>query len=184
MYYTNIYGHFNYEFLYEEAVNKFSSDSVFVEIGAYQGKSTCFLAETILKSGKNIKFFVIDNWKGHPSDIDLAKEYERFGDVFSIFNSNMQKAGVANIIETIRGDSAESSIHFNDDSVDFVYIDAAHDYNSVIKDVKSWLPKVKRGGILAGHDYGNTGSGVHTAVDELLGKQNLRVVDNIWIYNK
>jgi hypothetical protein len=42
---------------------------------------------------------------------------------------------------------------FPDESLDFVYIDANHEYSYVVEDIKLWYPKVKKGGIVAGHDY-------------------------------
>ena len=42
---------------------------------------------------------------------------------------------------------------FKDESLDFVYIDGAHDYKNVYKDLKAWSKKVKKGGIVAGDDY-------------------------------
>jgi len=181
MYYTRIHGHFNFEFLYDEVVNKFDSGATFVEIGAYLGKSTCYLSERILASKKSFKFYVIDNWIGHPSDVNLAKEIKELGgDVYDKFESNMKSAGVFNILNTIRGDSSESADRFSDNSVDFVFIDAAHDRDSVKKDISAWLPKVKKGGILAGHDYGNKETAVKEVVDEFFGDR-VKVIDNTWI---
>lgn len=181
MYYSNIHGHFNFEFLYEEVINRFQSGSIFVEIGAYLGKSTCFLAEKIISSGKDIKFNVIDNWVGHPSDIGLTEEIKKLGDIYAIFLDNMIKAGVIDKLNIIRGDSSESAVMFQNSSVDFVFIDAAHDYVSVQKDINAWLPKMKPNSILAGHDYGNSETQVKKAVDNLFGDK-VKVIDNTWIY--
>lgn len=49
--------------------------------------------------------------------------------------------------------SLEAAQEFNDESLDFVYIDADHSYKSVVEDIQAWKQKVKRGGILSGHDY-------------------------------
>jgi len=182
MYYSKIYGHFNYEFLYDEVVSSFSPGSTFVEIGAYLGKSSCYLAEKIISSGKNINLHIIDNWVGHPSDSCLASEIAKFGDVYSIFIDNMTKAGVLNKMNIIRGDSAESARLFADDSLDFVFIDAAHDYESVKKDISAWLPKMKTRSILAGHDYNDIDPPeVKLAVHYVLGDR-IEVKENIWIY--
>jgi predicted O-methyltransferase YrrM len=53
----------------------------------------------------------------------------------------------------LRNSTVEAAAYFADESVDFVYVDARHDYTSVKQDLETWWPKVKRGGILAGHDY-------------------------------
>ena len=42
---------------------------------------------------------------------------------------------------------------FKDDFIDMIYIDGDHRYDYVINDIKLWLPKIKKGGIIAGHDY-------------------------------
>lgn len=55
--------------------------------------------------------------------------------------------------EFIEKDSVEASKQFDDGSLDFVYIDADHSYDSVKSDIQAWLPKVKHGGLLCGHDY-------------------------------
>ena len=44
---------------------------------------------------------------------------------------------------------------FEDNSIDFVYVDARHDYKGVLEDLRLYWPKVRQGGILAGHDYLN-----------------------------
>ena len=50
-------------------------------------------------------------------------------------------------------DSVEAAAEVADGSVDFVYIDADHTYNSVKRDIDAWLPKVKPGGVIGGHDF-------------------------------
>ncbi len=52
--------------------------------------------------------------------------------------------------------SVEASGIFSDGFLDFVYLDAKHDYRSVWADLTAWYPKVKSGGIFAGHDYKNS----------------------------
>lgn len=73
-----------------------------------------------------------------------------------------------------------------DESLDMVYIDADHSYEEVRKDILKWVPKVKMGGIVSGHDYNpNGGFGVHLAVNELVNNFQLQpddasVDNNIW----
>jgi predicted O-methyltransferase YrrM len=70
--------------------------------------------------------------------------------------------------EFIREPSREAVKRFEDNSLDFVYIDANHSYESAKEDIMLWSQKVKEGGIVAGHDYLDTnGYGVKRAVDEL-----------------
>jgi hypothetical protein len=61
------------------------------------------------------------------------------------------------------GRSPDAAIDFDDESFDIVYIDAEHDYDSVLKDIKAWKPKAKY--VIAGHDF-HVFPGVKKAVDE------------------
>jgi predicted O-methyltransferase YrrM len=62
----------------------------------------------------------------------------------------------------------EASKLFEDGSLDGVFIDADHSYEAVKQDIQNWLPKIRVGGILAGHDYNSTFQEVMKAVNELL----------------
>jgi predicted O-methyltransferase YrrM len=72
----------------------------------------------------------------------------------------------------IRSGSEDGSKNVLDESLDFVYIDADHTYESVKKDLSLWIPKVRKGGVVMGHDYFDGeykgfNFGVKKAVDEL-----------------
>jgi hypothetical protein len=72
---------------------------------------------------------------------------------------------------------------FPDKYFDLVFIDADHEYESVKADITAWLPKVRKGGVLAGHDYGIQKKffGVAQAVDEIFG-ENISIADfAVWI---
>jgi hypothetical protein len=63
---------------------------------------------------------------------------------------------------------------FEDESIDFVFIDANHTYEFVSKDIAAFLPKMKKGGIMAGHDFNGAHPGVVQAVIEaFIGDINL-----------
>lgn len=82
----------------------------------------------------------------------------------------------------VRKRSMEAVSDFQDESLDFVFVDANHKYEYVKEDVNSWWPKIKPGGLLVGHDYnGNMERkhklwGVKRAVDEFADKNGLEVV--------
>ena len=76
--------------------------------------------------------------------------------------------------------SVEAAEKVEDGSFDFVYIDARHDYDSVLEDLEAWCAKVRPGGIMAGHDYvdGDLPEGefyVKSAVDEFFGAREIPV---------
>ena len=76
----------------------------------------------------------------------------------------------------ISADGSEGySKKIKDSSIDMVYIDANHNYDSVKRDLGLWGPKVKQGGFICGHDYCQTFDGVIKAVDEYVANHNLTV---------
>ncbi|MDP3920788.1 MAG: class I SAM-dependent methyltransferase [Candidatus Omnitrophota bacterium] len=75
--------------------------------------------------------------------------------------------------QILRMASTQAAPQFADESLDFVFIDANHAYSAVKEDIEHWWPKVKKGGLFAGHDYLDgdlpTGDyGVKQAVNELI----------------
>lgn len=175
--------------VYEEQVKKAKDGAHFVEVGAWLGKSTTFMAVEIINSGKDIQFDVVDAW--FPVDeylinavnkhtkpnqyVKLKKRLANKESTYGIFLENIKP--VRSTIGTIyHMKSTRAAEEYEDASLDFVYIDAAHDYDNVIADIKAWLPKVKPGGTLAGHDYGSIG--VYRAVNEVFKKEQIKIVNN------
>jgi hypothetical protein len=77
----------------------------------------------------------------------------------------------------IQLDSISAATNFMDASVDVIYIDADHSYESVKSDLNIWYPKIRDGGFICGHDYqvsGGTWPGVTKAVDEFVSFNSLK----------
>jgi predicted O-methyltransferase YrrM len=160
-FYKNIHGWFNYPNFYKRMVDRMVDGSHCVEVGTWMGASAAFMAVEIINSGKNVKFDCVDTWKG---SVEHCNVQEVINDtLFEKFLSNIEP--VKHIINPIRMNSVTAAGLYNNESLDFVFIDACHDYEAVKKDVEAWYPKVKRGGIISGHDY-NTWDGVTRAVNE------------------
>lgn len=162
---------FTYPNIYAMAVNGAHANAKFVEVGSWKGRSSCFMAVEILNSGKNIEFYCVDTWKG--SEEHQEMDIIHSDNLYQEFIKNIEP--VSNIIKPIRMDSLDASKTFEDETLDFVFIDAAHDYESVKKDIIHWYPKVKKNGILAGHDYAPSW-GVKRAVDEWAAENNIDIV--------
>jgi len=78
-------------------------------------------------------------------------------------------------VERIVKISTEASKDVPDNSLDLVYIDANHEYEFVMDDIKYWLPKIKKGGIICGHDYDiDSRDGVRKAVEDSFDRYNLQ----------
>lgn len=181
--YGDIIGFFDFSDVYTEAVNKYKTiDSpVFVEIGAYLGKSTAYMCYVIKNSGNsNFKFHTVDTFKGAPSDIAMVKLAEENGGTFrSLFEQNLRHCGLLNYVNIIESDSVKAASLFEDNSVDFLFIDGAHEEESVIADIKAWKPKMKKGSTIAGHDW--LQDGVKSAVNKTLKDVSSR--NQSWIVN-
>jgi hypothetical protein len=155
---------FTYPNLYKDMVKKYSDGDTFVEVGAWKGKSTAYICVELANANKKIDFFVVDTWNGsaeHKANPEITNLYD-------IFISNMKS--LENFYHPMRMTSLEAAEKFADNSIDFIFIDASHEYQDVYNDLKAWYPKLKNGGIMAGHDYypkQPTWGGVHKAVNEL-----------------
>ena len=67
------------------------------------------------------------------------------------FLSNIEP--VKHIINPIKMKSVDAAKLYDDSSLDLVFIDAGHEFEHVVDDIKAWLPKIRPYGIIAGHDY-------------------------------
>jgi hypothetical protein len=91
---------------------------------------------------------------GVSADFDLMQTpFTADGKGFDKVLDNIKVAKVDGMITAICQDSAEAALQFENESINGIWIDAAHDYNSVVKDLAAWYPKVKLEGIFSGHDW-------------------------------
>lgn len=140
---------------------------------------------------------ILDRWQGRELiSIDPWREFapEVYADVTNVRQSAQDKSYEEASARLARfGDrstiwrltSLEAAERIDDGSLDFVYIDARHDYASVLEDIGAWYPKVRRGGIVAGHDYldGEREQGIHgvkSAVQEFFGARGHRVTSTFF----
>nr|MBC8284219.1 class I SAM-dependent methyltransferase [Nitrospinota bacterium] len=133
-FYKNIEGWFTFPHLYSKAVESSIGDSHFVEVGCWKGQSSAYMAVEIINSGKKIKFDVVDTFKGSIEHIDEnSPAFEPIlkseGTIRGVFEENIKP--VKSNINILEMASQEASLLYEDTSLDFVFIDAAHDYESV-----------------------------------------------------
>lgn len=180
-FYTKIEGWFTFPHMYQWMVQTYPSGSHFVEIGSWYGQSSAFMAVEIANSGKNIRFDCVDTWKGSEEHADM--EDVKADRLYSKFLKNMEP--VVGYYNPIRTTSLEAASLYKDGSLDFVFIDADHAYESVKADIAVWYPKVKIGGHIAGHDYiAKDWYGVVQAVDEFFAGKNVVKSEYSWVYFK
>jgi len=174
--FDNIEGTFTFPTLYKDMVARFPSGSFFVEVGCYVGKSLSFLIEEVENSGKQMNIISVDLFVDLDNNFDLARMNKFLNNMFTVSDK-------FNLIE---GDSFKLASKFLDNTLYFVFIDANHNYEYVKKDILAWFPKVKEGGVLAGHDYSSDFCGVIEAVGEIFGTDwNKKYINELcWLYEK
>jgi hypothetical protein len=122
-----------------------------IEIGVQSGT---FANECLSKWPSFEQYFGIDLWaeqknyKDH-ANINQNEQDKKYETTLRLLTS---KYGIEKI-KLIRNYSTNAVVLFQDESIDFIYVDARHDYCGVYEDLKNYYPKLKCNGIMAGHDY-------------------------------
>jgi peptidoglycan/xylan/chitin deacetylase (PgdA/CDA1 family) len=157
--------------IYARQVARAEAGSVFVELGAWKGRGTAFMGVEIANSGKAIRFFTVDHWRGGDDEGHALDEDVQAGRLYETFLANI--APVSEHVVAIRAETVEAAEQFEDGSVDFVFVDAGHSYEDARADLAAWWPKVKQGGVMAGDDW--LEDGVQRAASEFFGAEGLEV---------
>jgi hypothetical protein len=169
-YYQNIEGFFTWPDLYVDAVRNVPDNAVMVEVGVLKGKSFSHLMTEIHNSGKNIRAYAVDDFK-------TLMGWKWDENVREAFTLNLAPHGGK--YQTIIDSSTNAAAMFSYNIVDFLFLDASHDYESVKKDIEAWLPKMKPGSVMAGHDYTDDWEGLKKAVHEVFGDR-VQVLNDCW----
>ena len=153
------------------------------EVGVWAGEMSAHM----LRFRPTLHLTMVDNWLPHK---ERPKAYIASGDPLAycpeaeMLNA-MREAEARTAFATdrrhiIRAASVDAARDMAPASLDFVFVDADHSYGSVSADIAAWLPTLKPGGLLCGHDYRIPGEhnrrgwpGVVRAVDEFIAAHSL-----------
>lgn len=119
-----------------------------VEVGTHRGE---FAAHLALKWDCR-RLYCVDNYASGYSDRDPVSSSDREEDYEAAKAALEGNAFICGKVRLLRTSSQDASGIFDKDALNFVYIDANHEREEFEKDLGLWFPKVKPGGILAGHD--------------------------------
>ena len=139
---------------FPEFLNEYELKGIGAEIGVQNGS----YSEIILNKWKGTTLFSIDAW--------LQFEETEYRDVANVSDEihlinyaatcmKLRRFGDRSII--LRMTSEEAAKIIPKKTLDFCYIDANHSYDGVVKDLELWIPKIKIGGIICGHDFREDG---------------------------
>jgi hypothetical protein len=151
-----------------------------VEIGVFEGAATEIFA------GSFKKVYAVDPW-----DSRLDPYYAKFAFDMKFHENNFDKNVLSkfNNIVKYKMTSKEASKLFENESLDFVYIDGNHIYESVKEDIEIWFPKIKTGSYIGGDDFDVTQKiehirGVYKAIMELFNGPDMTFPDTSWVIKK
>jgi len=146
------------------------------EVGVFKGNTSA----TLCKTFPGLKMIMVDLWKEWPADSPYGSEHLDMGKLsqkeWDEIKAHAKKvmSGYSHVI--IEKSSVDAANDISDGLLDFAYLDANHLYRDVQSDIEAWLPKIKTGGLLCGHDYGGYSDrigrwGVKRAVDQKFGSK-------------
>lgn len=180
-FYQTINGFMNHRntVLLDHVILQFPAGGVWVELGSWTGRSAAYCAVELINQGKLGHFACVDTFQGGP-------EYDQntVRSLRDIFYNNLTP--VRDRITVHEMISWQAADFYEDNSVDFCYVDAGHDYESVTKDLQSWWPKIRRGSYFAGDDYTKGYPGLQQAVWDFFKPLNIRVrrMGRCWLVTK
>ena len=150
------------------------------EIGVLKGSYSEWLCHVV----RGLKLYLVDPYSYY-------KEYseQRLQDELDDFESEARERLRRYDVEFVKKFSMDAVKDFKDGSLDFVYIDANHEYKWVKEDIVEWSKKVRSGGIVSGHDYSSYHfKGVVRAVDEWVKHNKISplflIGNKTWFYIK
>lgn len=145
------------------------SNPLAAEIGVWRGEN----AAEMLNVDLELKLWAIDsyaNLEAHDSYVSLAN----IDGLIKLADYTLEP--YEDRVVKVRKNSEDAVGDFKDGFFDYVYIDGDHTYEPVLRDCRLWWPKVKAGGMLAGHDI--TMDSVKGAVEKFALENNLKVCIN------
>jgi len=151
--------------------------TVGAEIGISRGKMT----KQVLNLMTDIEtYYCVDPWIDDEDYFEAINEHFDFNEIYQSYRNNTHKFRDKIVELRMKGTEAVKMIPAG--SLDFCFIDANHLYRHIKNDIEIWSPKVRKGGLLGGHDYGWKHKGVKKAVDELLPEAFTVKEGNCWTW--
>jgi hypothetical protein len=184
-----LWGWYSFQSFYTRMAEWIRPRGRVVEIGTHHGRSICHLTTMLKSMNKQPEVFAIDNYglsydKESNANDDKIYSFEHPRGYYLKNVQNFKSMGLGEI-NIIPNKSEAAYSYFEDNSIDFLYIDGSHRYKHVVKDIDAYYPKVRPGGIISGHDYDKDFDGVIRAVDERFGADQVKIhPGTVWSFTK
>jgi len=122
------------------------------KVGLEVGVQRAEFAEYICSHFPGLKYYGVDSWTPYAGYTDIVASRHGQEDFDALYEVSKQKLAPYDAT-LIKNWSVEAAKGFDDESLDFVYIDGNHQFEFITADIAAWLPKVRKEGMLCGHDY-------------------------------
>lgn len=126
-----------------------------VEIGVNRGRNM----ERVLQQCPDFQWIAVDDWRVGYEGMEAKQRKAQRADFMQV---KARWPGNITLIEA----GSEEAVGLVNGPVDFVFVDGDHEYEGCLADIDLWLPKIRPGGVMAGHDFGDRFPGVEKAVRE------------------
>jgi hypothetical protein len=181
-FYHTIDGFMNHrnQAMLDRVISEFPPGGTWVELGSWTGKSAAYCVVELMRQQRLGPFYCVDNWSGGHANYDV----DTLSNVRDIFCRNMLP--ISQHVTMMEHVSWQAAQQFADLSVDFCYVDAGHDYDSVTNDLTAWWPKIREGAYFGGDDYTKGYAELQQAVWDFFGPKDIRVsrMGRCWIVKK
>ena len=140
------------EFL-TDMMSRLPEDALIVEVGTFKGKATAVMALACLDTSRRIvavdPFVEYEHHSGNPASLALGL-HQTWEGVYKDFLATFEEVP---FVAHIRKTSERAAIEWDGGEIDFIWIDGSHKASMVKIDLELWVPFIKKGGIVSGHDW-------------------------------
>lgn len=151
------------------------------EVGVYKGQTS----KALLEAFPDLYLALVDPWKEWEEGASYRKHkrtgshtQEKWDKVYFEAMQNIAGNWKSSVYKMT---SEEAAKLFKDESLDFCFLDGNHVYENVKQDIELWTPKIRKGGLFVGHDWGGRYRGVKKAVTRAFRKEDLLLPgDRVW----
>lgn len=154
---ANTPGWFDWEPFYDRMVETAPPGSILVELGVFCGKSLKYLGRAAKRANKGLRVVGVDTFQGSPEFPGRVfvngEQPPGPGWTLGWAYAEILAEDLFDTVSLLVSDSTRAAGLFADGSVHMAFVDAAHEYEAVKADIAAWWPKIKPGGMLAGHDF-------------------------------
>lgn len=155
----------------EELLTLIPKNTIGAEIGVFEGEFSKLIIDTVQPK----KFYMVDLFTGSMVSGDKNGNNMKTISLDESYNRLIEQYKSNDKVDVFKGKSQDFFKEIEDNSLDFIYIDGDHSYEGAKVDLQNAFHKVKKGGLICGHDYTSRFQGVVDAVNQFVSEHNFEL---------